>query len=368
MAVSAPIRPGILGKLAKRLPRVDGRGLFKPNLTAFNFTNRCNATCEMCLEDGNKKRFQPYTVEEAAGILGQIAELNPWLARRYLHLWGGEPFLERDLLLGIVQEADRLRFGKIQIATNGYWGKDLASVRKILADLRGKVRSADLALQISGDKFHQSQEILSPGFLANIIFLAKTEYPEINISINSLLLNNFQSLHDLAGAISAIQPEKVWANFDEIESQEFCYSRISGCSASVENIPLNFSLPSLSGRCTPRLSSQFGCGPLQPEKLAKIDYSIENHLSIGIDRQMYINLLFSSPGILPMGNINEFSLRELVERTEADPIAVSLMRHGYSELYPHLSKLFDFDSWIRQFYSAYDILQGLEADEPRPLH
>jgi hypothetical protein len=82
---------------------------------------------------------------------------------------------------------------------------------------------------------------------------------------------------------------------------------------------------------------------------------------------MYVHLLFTSPKVLPMGDIHQFNLGELIERTEADPIAVSLMRHGYSELYPCLSNIFDFNSWIKQFFTAYDILQGLEVDNPRPL-
>ena len=65
-----------------------------------------------------------------------------------------------------------------------------------------------------------------------------------------------------------------------------------------------------------------------------------------------------------MGRVDEYSVAGLIERVETDPIAVSLMRHGYSEIYSYLRELFDFDSWIRQFYSPHDVLQGLEADEP----
>ena len=82
---------------------------------------------------------------------------------------------------------------------------------------------------------------------------------------------------------------------------------------------------------------------------------------------MYINLHFGSPDILPMGSVNKYSIKELIQRVEADPIAVSLLEHGYSSIYPNLNKLFNFDSWIKQFYSAYDILQGLESDKPKSI-
>ena len=366
MPVSEPIRSGILGKLANMLPRVNGRGLFNPIGTSLNFTNKCPANCSICLENANKKSYKSYTIEETVDILRQIDALNLGKAKRSLHLWGGEPFLERELLFGIIQEADKLGFKEIDIATNGYWGKNFAEARKTLSDLCEKVKTAQLALEISCDYIHQSQDILNPASPANIIFLAKKEFPKIQISINSLFLDSFQSLRDMASAISAINPGKTKAFFDDAEYLGFYYSQTTECqvSDSFKEIPLGILPVSLSGRYDSRLSSHFGCTTIQPQEIASLDRLIKQHISIGIDRQMYLNLFMSSPEILPMGSIHEFTLGELIERAEMDPIAISLMRHGYSELYPHLSKLFDFDTWIKQFYADYDILQGLEVDTP----
>jgi hypothetical protein len=168
-------------------------------------------------------------------------------------------------------------------------------------------------------------------------------------------------LHDVARSISHIDPGKVTAFYDEVEYHTFFFNK----GDQTVDIRLTFFPLSLSGRCTPELSSQYGTRHYEPEILASIDQSPEHNISIGIDRQMYMNLHFGSPRILPMGDIREFPLSSLIQRVEADPIAVSLMRHGYSEIYPHLKVLFDFDAWIRQFHSAYDVLQGLENDEPR---
>ena len=66
-----------------------------------------------------------------------------------------------------------------------------------------------------------------------------------------------------------------------------------------------------------------------------------------------------------MGDIGTHSVAELVARVEADPIAVSLLKHGYSEIYPNLKEVFpQFDLLARRFYSVYDILKGLEVDNP----
>lgn len=327
-------------------------------MTALNFTNRCNARCAMCLENGNEKPFKPYSLEEAAGVLRQVGELNRDQSRSYLHLWGGEPFLDQDLLFGIVKAASGTGFKFIEIATNGFWGKDMDEARRIFAGILQASQGSIPAIQLSCDNLHQCQPILSPDHLANIIYLAKTEFPEVRIGINSILLNDSRSLHDVARSISRIDPGKVTAFYDEVEYHTFFFNK---GDQSVD-VRLTFFPLSLSGRCIPELSSQFGTRHYEPQIIAGIDQSPEHNISIGIDRQMYI---FGSPRILPMGDIREFPLSSLIDRTEADPIAVSLMRHGYSEIYPHLNRLFDFDAWIRQFHSAYDVLQCLEADEPR---
>lgn len=337
----------------------DGHGLFKPIMTALNFTNRCNARCEMCLEKGNEKQFQPYSLEEAVGILRQISKLSPGTAKSYLHLWGGEPFLDFELLKGIVKEADKLGFKYIEIATNGFWGKDINEARAILTELLKQTGTSRLALQLSCDNFHQSQPILSPQYLANILSLAIIEFPAIRVSFNTLILSNYVSLHDVSKAVSSVDlKQDIKAFFDD---QEY-YSIFFMQGNQGTKIEISFFPVSLSGRCTSRLKEQFGNNPYKPEQIAGINYSTEHHLSIGIDRQLYISLQFSSPEILPIGSIREYPLKDLIERVEADPIAVSLMTHGYSEIYPHLKELFDFDSWIGQFHSAYDVLQGLEVD------
>ncbi|MFA6419148.1 MAG: hypothetical protein WCW67_08470, partial [Candidatus Margulisiibacteriota bacterium] len=268
--------------------------------------------------------------------------------------------LDRELLYGIVEEADKLGFKFIEIATNGFWGRDRDAARAILSELGRRVNQAKLSFQLSCDNFHQCQPILSPTYLANIILLIKTEFPAMGLSFNSIVLNNFRSLHDVAAAVSAIQPQQTNAFFDEVEYHQFFY----GQGSSFVRIPVSFFPVSLSGRCSPALKAQFGTKPRDPASIAGINYSPEHQLSIGVDRQLYMNLHYSSPGILPMGSIAEHSIGELIERIEVDPIAVSLMRHGYAEIYPHLKEMFDFDGWIKQFHSAYDVLQGLEADEP----
>lgn len=360
MSVRPPERTGILGKLAKRLPTIERQDLFKHGAVDINLTNQCNARCAMCLESANERSFPPFTFEEVSGLLRQIVELPQGSPRDYLHLWGGEPFLDQKLLFGIIKEADLLGFKLIEIATNGFWGIDINNARAILSEMSQQIKGAQLAIQLSCDNFHQCQAILNPAYLANIIFLMRSEFSGVRLTLNSVILNNYQSLHDVAAAISTVSSGKANAFFDDREYYSFFYGR----GVNYSKIEVSFFPLSLSGRCSPMLKDHFGTKPWKPEDIAEIDNSPEQHLSVGINRELYMNLQFTSPGILPMGRVDQHPIRDLVENIGRDPIAVSLMLHGYAEIYRHLKELFDFDSWIRQFYTAYDVLQGLEADVP----
>ena len=292
MTIIAPERTGILGKLAKRLPPTNGRGLFQPAITALNFTNACNARCEMCLENANGKKFPPYTVEEGASVLRQVGGK----AKSHLHLWGGEPFLNKELLFGIVEAADNLGFRFIEVATNGFWGRNWDEARGILSAFAGRVKNGKPGLHISCDSSHQSQRILDPRYLANIIYLVKCEFPWIAIHVSSVALNDFGSLHDLAGGLSAIYPEKVTVDFYENRDRKLiCFH-----GGHIEEIPLHFTPLSLSGRCTPDLAARVGPRPLEPDWIAS-ENSVTPHLSFGIDRQMYMHLVFGFSGNIADG-------------------------------------------------------------------
>jgi MoaA/NifB/PqqE/SkfB family radical SAM enzyme len=336
--------------------------VFYPKLTTLNFTTRCNARCEMCIESGNKKIFTPYSLEEVADVLAQVAEQFPGRDKRTLHLWGGEPFLDLDMLFGVIREADRLGFSDIQVATNGFWGKNISRAETILKDIHDSLKQAKFSLQISCDNFHNSQPLLSTDYLANIIYLVETRFPGVSVWVNSLQLKDLTSLHDLARSLTAKAPEERDVVFSAEKGNIYFIHKGSDRvrRLRVDRIPL-----SLTGWGNKRLAPLFQSGPVRPEQIAGINVSPDQHISIGADRQMYLNLLFGSAGVLPMGSVSEQSVSDLVQKVGMDPIAVSLLKHGYSEMYPHLNRIFDFDRWAGQFYSFYDVLQGLGADAPQ---
>lgn len=363
MALSGirPVRTGILKKLADVLPPPSQKASFNPISIAINLTNRCNAACEICLEDANQKQYPPFTLEETIGLLKQAREIFPTVNQ--LHLWGGEPFLDLDLLYAITGAAKELGFSLIGIATNGFWGAKIEHAREIIKNLYHKVN----CLELSCDNFHNFQPILDVNNLANIIYLVKTEFPAIEILINCIGLKDFKAQHALAEALTKKFSPVLSVIFDDKETGAFSSISEEGRGKKIIHrfIRTSFFQPSLSGRSTDRFGNIFWADKANSEYLSEYDKPIDQSLSIGIDRQLYINLLFTSNGVLPMGSTRDFSLKELVSNINADPIAVSLINHCYAEMYPYLKKVFpEFDNWIKQFYTYYDALQGLEKDPP----
>lgn len=115
---------------------------------------------------------QEMSIERAMELWQSLAEASPHGCR--IHLSGGEPFGDWPRLIGICQEASRLRLGPLEkVETNGFWATDEAIVRD-------RLRALDVAgmrkLTISADPYHQqfvpierarllarlAQEILGP--------------------------------------------------------------------------------------------------------------------------------------------------------------------------------------------------------------
>ncbi len=107
-----------------------------PNSLALKLTNACNLRCKMCgqpregHEPGDPK-FAPrhffeqkVPIERYKQILDEMKTVRP-----NLYLWGGEPFMYRDILQ-LVEYAKSLKF-TVQINTNGLYLKKYA--REIVA-------------------------------------------------------------------------------------------------------------------------------------------------------------------------------------------------------------------------------------------
>ena len=109
---------------------------------------RCTAACRHCLYACSPERSDGY-------ITGSVAESACRHLRtggcRSIHIGGGEPFLDFDGLLTLVEVVTNAGITVEYIETNAYWTKDREQTKKRLRELS---RAGAYALCISLDPFH----------------------------------------------------------------------------------------------------------------------------------------------------------------------------------------------------------------------
>jgi hypothetical protein len=110
----------------------------------FITTYRCNALCGHCFFGASDS---PYIDAELIGRT--LEETGPL---QWVHLSGGEPFLDPLKLLSLTARISGHHRGHIGIATNGYWARDTRQTEKLVSDLAG--HGVD-GISFSVDVFHQ---------------------------------------------------------------------------------------------------------------------------------------------------------------------------------------------------------------------
>ncbi|MFP4383488.1 MAG: radical SAM/SPASM domain-containing protein [Spirochaetia bacterium] len=110
----------------------------------FIATYRCNASCGHCFFGVSDS---PYLAEHLIGRT--FLEIGPL---EWVHLSGGEPFLDPPELLSIISVIREHHPGHIGIATNGYWARDTGETAKLVSSLADQ--GVD-GISFSVDVYHQ---------------------------------------------------------------------------------------------------------------------------------------------------------------------------------------------------------------------
>jgi len=120
-----------------------------PNLFRLGLivTYRCNAECRHCFFESSPRREETITLELGITSIDEAAKLGA----EWISLTGGEPFLEPLLVSSFIKHASESGL-KTEIVSNGYWATSVQEATRILEPLK------DLgldALNLSIDDFHQ---------------------------------------------------------------------------------------------------------------------------------------------------------------------------------------------------------------------
>lgn len=113
-------------------------------------TDGCNAACASCYLRCRPGQARWMSTDMAVGLWAGLSRLSPHGCR--VHVTGGEPFLDWQKLIDILQAAAKENLFADSVETNGFWATDDAVIRDRLQALEAAgVRE----LAISADPFHQ---------------------------------------------------------------------------------------------------------------------------------------------------------------------------------------------------------------------
>ncbi|MFX0018200.1 MAG: radical SAM protein [Promethearchaeota archaeon] len=120
------------------------------NMLTFLVSYKCTNECKHCALQASPNQeditVQPEDVRTYLENITQnynISEVN---------FFGGEPLLNYNLLISLIEEAKKFDIPKIGLPTNGYWGKDEETAKKYALKL--KEVGVNL-IGFSADAFHQ---------------------------------------------------------------------------------------------------------------------------------------------------------------------------------------------------------------------
>ena len=139
-----------------RGPRRYNGGMIQPHLAPIEaagllLTDWCSARCRHCYVRAGPEGSAWMTADEAAGHLAALARMG--VAAGSVHVGGGEPFGDFDLLIGVVRAARSAGLAGVgYVETNGYWATSGEVVRERLTAL---AEAGMMQLAISADPYHQ---------------------------------------------------------------------------------------------------------------------------------------------------------------------------------------------------------------------
>lgn len=114
----------------------------------FTLTRKCNSQCIHCQADASPLRKGVMQVKDAYNYLAEgtaVSDLESFM------IFGGEPILYPKRAIAIFNKASQFTIPKINMITNGIWGKNKATAEKIAR----KLKAAGVNdLNISVDAFH----------------------------------------------------------------------------------------------------------------------------------------------------------------------------------------------------------------------
>lgn len=114
----------------------------------FTLTTKCNSQCIHCQAEASPLRNEVMEVKDAHNYLDEaiaVSNIESFM------VFGGEPMLYPKRAIAIFKKAHQLLIPKIEMITNGIWGKNKATAERLARKLKGAGLNT---VNISVDAFH----------------------------------------------------------------------------------------------------------------------------------------------------------------------------------------------------------------------
>jgi len=262
----------------------------------FTLTRKCNSQCIHCQANASPLRKGAMQVKDAHNYLTEataVSNLESFM------IFGGEPMLYPKRTTAIFSKASQFGIPRIDMITNGVWGKNKATAEK----LAKKLKTAGLnKVNISVDAFHiQYIPLEYPMNAALALLKSGVEHIKWNVAL--IESTNAANKYDkkTAQILKTLKPIGIEANT----------FRITPAGRAIQNLRQYLTPTSLYGPCEEE--------PLEGNTLA-------NPESICIEPPGSANICWN----LPIGNAKHVSLKRLITEYDwrRDPITRILVEEG----------------------------------------
>jgi MoaA/NifB/PqqE/SkfB family radical SAM enzyme len=245
----------------------------------FTLTTRCNSQCLHCQAEASPLKNEVMNVEDAYNYLSEavaVSNLESFMA------FGGEPMLYPELAVAVFTKAHQLGIPRIDMITNGVWGKDGKKAEKWAEKLKAAgLNKAD----VSVDAFHaKHMPIEYPRNAALALAKAGVENVNWNVAVVESIDAENEYDKETKRILKKLEPSGIAAHF----------VKIIPAGRALQNLRDFFQRTPLHGPCesdpilgNPLINPDSIC--IEPSGLVDVCW----HLAIGNAKETPLNQILS---------------------------------------------------------------------------
>jgi|GEM_PF-6917961 hypothetical protein len=322
------------------MPNGGGRYFYAPMSANIGITRRCNNLCAHCAPAAS-----PQALEKVDNVSRFMLDIED-LPIAHLHIEGGEPMLEPDLVYKALNYAVRnRRMRLVVLETSASWATSPEETRNILYSVGFAFRQArDCSLLVAAnlDHFHRAVPLENCLHLLQGVF---SIFPTGQVDFSHTVSPGDETIVQF---ISLLDLERLLVRVDvHTSSGETVYDSLQiKVEGREQKILIENKIPVLVGRgkdlrgddkyvayrraaACRSLDLREGHGFIFPD-LAPGVWQI---LSLGWDGNIYPSAMFMHTGTLPIGDSYVDSPEEAIIRAQKDPILRALFLKGVGPIY-----------------------------------